>query len=280
MLPRHWRVLVLVCSSVCGARITQAQEAAASTPAGLGTGLGADQFVLIVAGTFDMGWDPRIGQSAIRDDRAPVHSVTISHDFWIQKTEVTQTQWAAVMGKNPSKFSKCGETCPVERVSWDDVQTFLKKLNASTPGVTYRLPTEAEWEYAARAGTTGNDRGDLDARAWHYANAGDKTHPVALKKPNAWGLYDTLGNVWEWVQDWYNATYYTFSPAVDPRGPGFGNFDSQVRYSQRVLRGGAWFGNPRVGGLEVRPATRFAREPLDRTNSDAGFRLVRVPAAG
>ena len=124
------------------------------------------------------------------------------------------------MGSNPSFFDECGD-CPVERVSWDDVQEFIGRLNALEGEVRYRLPTEAEWEYAARAGTSG-DRygGDLDAIAWYRENSEGRTHPVGQKAPNAFGLHDMLGNVFEWVQDWYGA--YPGGSVTDPRGPGPG----------------------------------------------------------
>ena len=114
----------------------------------------------------------------------------------IGKYEVTQELWQAVMGSNPSHFNECGPDCPVEQVSWDDVQAFIAKLNAREGGQRYRLPTEAEWEYAARAGTSGDRYGNLDAIAWYVDNSRDRTHPVGQKAPNAWGLHDMLGNVW------------------------------------------------------------------------------------
>lgn len=222
----------------------------------LGCGLASDQFSQIPTGTFQMG------STAGYSDELPVHTVTIS-SFNMQKTEVTQGQWRAVMGTNPSYFSTCGDTCPVENVSWNDIQTFLTTLNARTPGVTYRLPTEAEWEYAARAGTTGETYGALDAIAWYDVNSGGKTHAAAGKQANAWGLYDMIGNVWEWVNDWYGP--YTSASATNPSGPATG--------SDRVLRGGSWFHS----SLFARAALRGTVIPSYQYYGIFGFRLVRTP---
>jgi formylglycine-generating enzyme required for sulfatase activity len=187
------------------------------------------KFVLIPAGEFTMG-SPENEQG--RDSNEPQHKVKITKPFYMQTTEVTQAQWKAVMGNNPSYFK--GNDLPVETVSWDDAQEFIKKLSAKE-GVKYRLPTEAEWEYACRAGSTtkfyfGEDESKLDEYAWYHNNSDGKTHPVGQKKPNAWGLYDMHGNVWEWCQDWYGADYYKNSPAEDPQGP--------ASAESRVLRGG------------------------------------------
>jgi formylglycine-generating enzyme required for sulfatase activity len=162
------------------------------------------EFVLIQAWTFQMG------SNNGEPNEKPVHMVRISRPFYLGKYEVTQAQWEAVMGNNPSQF-KGDPNSPVENVSWDDVQEFikrLKRLNTRESGVKYRLPREAEWEYAAQAGTTtaysfGNDPSQLGEYAWYGENANGETHPVGQKKPNPWGLYDMHGNVWEWVQDWY-----------------------------------------------------------------------------
>jgi formylglycine-generating enzyme required for sulfatase activity/uncharacterized caspase-like protein len=188
------------------------------------------EFVPIPAGTFQMGsndWDAR-------DDEKPVHRVHITQPFYLGKYEVTQGQWLVVMGTNLSKFAG-DPNLPVESVSWDDVQEFIRRLNNQAGGTTYRLPTEAEWEYAARAGTTtrwsfGDDANQLGRYAWYEGNAGRRTHPVVQLQPNAWGLYDMYGNVWEWVQDWYGK--YASDAAVDPAGPSTG--------SSRVIRGGCW----------------------------------------
>ncbi len=229
-------------------------------------------FAYIPAGDFMMG------STNGSDDEKPVHKVTISQGFFMGRTEVTQAQWQAVMGNNPSDFKNC-PNCPVEQVSWDDAQSFVSKLNAQNDGFKYRLPSEAEWEYAARAGTTGDYAGNLDAMAWYYENAGDqrlsgegsadklksnnnRTHDVATKQPNAWGLYDMHGNVWEWCQDWYADSYYANSPSVNPTGATSG--------SVRVRRGGGWGG----GAVYLRSALRFGVSPSLRGGS-LGFRVVR-----
>ena len=156
--------------------------------------------------------------------------VRISRGFWLGKHEVTQSEWQAITGTNPSYFSGCGK-CPVESVSWNDVQNYIRKLNARAGRGRYRLPTEAEWEYAARAGTSGDRyQSNLDGIAWYSGNRGKRTQPVGRKAPNGFGLHDMLGNVWEWVQDWYSD--YPGGLVVDPRGPGSG--------SDRVSRGGSW----------------------------------------
>jgi formylglycine-generating enzyme required for sulfatase activity len=182
------------------------------------------EFVRIPAGEFMMG------SNSGGEDEKPVHRVRITRPFEMGKYEVTQAQWEAVMGSNPSRFKGPGR--PVEEVSWNDAQEFLGKLNAVGDGYRYRMPSEAEWEYAARAGTTGDHASNLDAMAWYDANSGSQTHPVGAKQPNGWGLHDMHGNVWEWCQDWYDQSYYRSSPAADPTGPASG--------TSRVLRGGSW----------------------------------------
>ena len=196
----------------------------------LGHGVKMD-FVPIPSGSFMMG--DKNGD----DEEKPVHKVTISKPFHMGKFEVTQEQWEVVMGSNPSHFK--GAKKPVDRVSWEACQTFIKKLNEkfARSGVTFALPTEAEWVYACRAGSTsrfgfGDGQTDLAQYAWFEGNAGGETHPVGQKKPNAWGLYDMHGNVWEWCADWYDGDYYKKSPAVDPTGP--------TAVTSRVLRGGSW----------------------------------------
>jgi formylglycine-generating enzyme required for sulfatase activity len=213
------------------------------------------EFVSIEPGSFEMG-----SYSGF-DEEKPVHRVTISRRFQMQITEVTQGQWEAVMGSNPSYFKNCGKDCPVEQVSWNDAKVFIVRLNERNDGWLYRLPTEAEWEYAARAGTTGQFAGNLDDMAWYDANSGNTTHPVSQKQANAWGLYDMHGNVWEWVEDWYG--HYPSGAATDPKGPSSG--------SARVCRGGSWFN----GAGSCRSELRNISAPDDRGN-DLGFRLVRT----
>jgi formylglycine-generating enzyme required for sulfatase activity len=187
------------------------------------------KLVYIPPGEFMMGSND--GDS----DEKPVHKVRISKGFYMGVYEVTQAQWQAVMGTNPSNFK--GDNLPVETVSWNDATEFCKKLSQKE-GRTYRLPTEAEWEYACRADSNtrfcfGDNDSGLDDYAWYgYEKSGKQTHPVGQKKPNAFGLYDMHGNVWEWCQDWYDEDYYSRSPEVDPQGHDTG--------SARVLRGGSW----------------------------------------
>jgi formylglycine-generating enzyme required for sulfatase activity len=201
------------------------------------------------------------------DDEKPVHRVTISQPFYLGKYEITQAQWEKVIGKNSSKFQG-DPNLPVENVSWHDTQDFIKKLNAKEGGNAYRLPTEAEWEYAARAGTTtaysfGDDPVLLNQYGWYASNSDNKTHPVGQLKDNPWGLYDMHGNVWEWVEDWY-ADKYPSEPQTDPKGPKEG--------SVKVLRGGSFFGSPE----DLRSAVRVRDWPGGRFRS-SGFRCVRVP---
>jgi formylglycine-generating enzyme required for sulfatase activity len=221
--------------------------------------------VLIPAGSFMMGTDKDFGEDFY--DETPQHKVNIGKPFYLGKYAVTQTQWTAVMGSNPSRFK--GQNNPVEQVSWDDAQDFTNRLNRKEGHKRYRLPTEAEWEYAARAGTTstysfGDDAGSMEQYAWYVNNSGDTTHPVGQKKPNAWGLYDMHGNVYEWVQDWYGEKYYSGSPSTDPRGPSSG--------SNRVLRGGSWFNN----AATCRSAYRDDLSPGNRRVL-LGFRLALSP---
>ena len=207
-------------------------------------------------------------------DEGPQHQVRLTRPFYMQTTEVTQAQWETVMGNNPSYFSGC-PTCPVENVSWNDVQEFITKMNARGEG-TYSLPTEARWEYAARAGsTTAFYNGDitelecgydpnLDAIGWYCYNSGSKTHAVAGKAPNAWGLYDMSGNVWEWCSDWFASDYYSNSPPDDPQGPSTG--------ASRVFRGGSWL----ISARRCRSADRDYGPP-DSRPSYFGFRLALSP---
>jgi len=188
--------------------------------------------VKIEPGEFMMGCSTN--DDGCKADEKPAHRVRITKTFEIGKYEVTQTQWQAVMGTNPSVLR--GEDRPVESISKGEAQDFLNKLNARSDGYQYRLPTEAEWEYAARAGSTGPFAGELDEIAWYAGNSEDETHPVGKKKPNAWGIYDMQGNVREWVQDFYSANYYSVSPTENPTGPAAGT---------RGGRGGAQFGQRR-----------------------------------
>jgi formylglycine-generating enzyme required for sulfatase activity len=220
------------------------------------------QFVLIPAGTFLMGSG---SEEEGDEDEQPRHQVTISQPFYLQITPVTQGQWQRVMGENPSYFQECGEDCPVENVSWNDAQEFIKKLNRLEKTDRYRLPTEAEWEYACRAGNTqsycfGDGEAELGQYAWYADNSQKSTHPVGRLKPNAWGLYDMHGNVYEWCQDWYGE--YPSGPVSDPKGPSAGEY--------RVLRGGSWDGE----AGDVRSAYRLRLTPGYRYGHE-GFRVAR-----
>ncbi len=213
-------------------------------------------FVLVPAGSYKMGSD---SFEAFAIEK-PSHSVTISKPFEMQTTEVTQAQWKVVMGSNPSNFQD--DDLPVDYVSWNDTQEFIRKINERDPGRNYRLPTEAEWEYACRAGTTKEWHGNIHVVAWYDGNSGGKTHPVGQLEANAWGLYDMLGNVWEWCSDWYGN--YSPESIIDPIGPTSG--------SQRVFRGGSY-------GSDVwhtRSSTRGSDVPSNGSNR-LGFRLVRDP---
>ncbi|TAN41392.1 MAG: hypothetical protein EPN22_15435 [Nitrospirae bacterium] len=235
------------------------------------------EMVLVKGGCYQMGDTFGDGDS----DEKPVHEVCVD-DFYIGKFEVTQGQWQAVMGNNPSNFKNCGDNCPVENVSWNDAQEFISRLNEKVPlskGGTrglYRLPTEAEWEYAARSGGkrekyAGGD--DVDSVAWYNGNSGGgffssgKTQPVGTKAPNGLGIYDMSGNVWEWVQDWKGS--YSSGSQNNPTGPSSGK--------ARVIRGGGvsmhfdeWY---------TRTSHRHGYDPADPYGiggSYLGFRLVRT----
>jgi len=217
------------------------------------------EMVVIPAGSFEMGSD-----SSDLSDEKPAHSVTIGKRFAIGRTEITQGQWKAVMGSNPSHFSDCGDDCPVEKVSWNDAQDFVRKLSQKT-GRSYRLPSEAEWEYACRAGGTHTYCGSesVDSVAWYERNSGDRTHPVASKQGNAWGLYDMSGNVWEWTEDCRNESYNG--------APSDGSAWMSGNCRKHAVRGGS--------SKFYRHFTRFAyRQPMGAAVRDdfIGFRLART----
>ena len=217
------------------------------------------EMVRVEAGTFTMGATPEM------DDpynwEKPTHQVTLTNDYYIGKYEVTQALWQAVMNSNPSNFK--GDNLPVEQVSWDDCQKFISKLNSIT-GKTFRLPTEAEWEYAARGGKKSrgyqySGSSIISDVAWCYVNSDSKTHAVGTKQSNELGIYDMTGNVWEWCQDWYGS--YSSSSQVNPTGDNSG--------SNRVNRGGSWSYAARV----CRSSYRDSIAP-DYRNDDLGLRLV------
>ncbi|MGH9647952.1 MAG: formylglycine-generating enzyme family protein [Bryobacteraceae bacterium] len=286
----------------------QGQSAPSSTPSKAVPGTkNASQieFVKIPAGEFMMGCVK--GDTDCIEDEVPTHQVQLTKGFEMGKYEVTQAQWEAVMGSNPSDNK--GPKNPVDNVSKDDIHAFLDKLNAQNDGYKYRLPTEAEWEYAARAGAPDHPKASLGEYAWFNDNSGDTSHPVGLKKPNAWGLYDMLGNVREWVDD--RAAYYDYAPlpevSVDPKGPqpgrggggggfggggrgrgGFGRgakggppkgFDEKGRL---LINGGGADGLPlfRGGGWDnfapyLRVSSRYYYYGTDLKVGDIGFRVAR-----
>ncbi|MFA6293661.1 MAG: formylglycine-generating enzyme family protein [Victivallales bacterium] len=228
--------------------------------------LGGDvtmKLALIPAGKFVMG-SPETEKDRLVFE-GPQHPVTISKAYYIGVTEVTQGQYEAVMGKNPSSFKFPDN--PVENVLWKEAAEFCENLSEKTKKKV-RLPSEAEWEYACRAGTATlySFRGNLADYAWFNDNAGKKTHPVGLKKPNPAGLYDMHGNVWEWCSDWYEEKYYANAKTVDPQGPDTGK--------KRSLRGGSWTARPQ----RCSTAVRGGGDPAERAKY-IGFRVV-VPAAG
>ncbi len=215
------------------------------------------EFVTVPAGPFKMG-----SRIKFMEDEKPVHDVEISR-FSLSRTETPQSLWVAVMGDNPS--CNKGDEFPVENVSWVQVQVFLNRLEQAT-GEAYRLPTEAEWEYACKAGKTGFIGAILQFRphkeAWYQDNSDFKTRKSALKDANPFGLYDMLGNVWEWCSDYYSPTYYKDEPVKDPKGPETGE--------KRVIRGGAW----NSLGKDVRPTNRHASDPASG-DCAIGFRLAK-----
>ena len=221
--------------------------------------------IFVKGGTFTMGATSEQGSEAFSNEK-PTHSVTLS-DYYIGKYEVTQAQWEAVMGNNPSYFTGDPDY-PVEGVSWNDVQEYITKLNQLT-GKSYRLPTEAEWEYAARGGAESkgykySGSHTLSYVAWYEDNSNSKTHPVGTKNPNELGIYDMSGNVWEWCNDWYASDYYNNSPQTNPQGPLWGSF--------RVIRGGGWSYFALICRVSIR-----SYEPAGFRGTYLGFRLVLVP---
>jgi formylglycine-generating enzyme required for sulfatase activity len=263
-LPR--RSFLLAAATLGTPRLSGQQKPGAY---GLTALLDGSGLVRIPAGEF------RMGSASGEADEAPVHRVRISQAFEIGRFEVSQAQWETVMldphakagavrttpdgatvGSNPSHFK--GPSLPVESVSWDDIQVFFARLNARDRDHTYRLPTEAEWEYAGR-----DAAGGIAGRAWYKDNSGDATHPVGAKQPSARGIFDTLGNVGEWVQDWYSATYYGESPAADPQGPASGSY--------RIFRGGSWLDPAKY----CRVTARNFEFPVSRLYN-VGFRIVRM----
>ena len=233
-------------------------------------------FVMIPAGEFVMGTHdldealferPEADSSRIADE-APAHRVAFKKTFYLGRTEVTQQQWLKVMGTKPGPDSHWQRSdwreLPLVSISWDRAQEYVRRLNERNDKFRYRLPTEAEWEYAARAGSHGLRPfpvEQLKDHAWYIENSDDIPQPVATRRPNAWGLYDMLGNAWEWVGDWYGPDTYTRGATVNPKGPPTGRL--------RVRRGGSYHCQPHL----VRSAYRAADKP-DQTYSVLGFRLL------
>jgi len=256
---RNFVIGCIVLFAMAGTAFSETKEPPKKLAADLGGGVKMEM-VLIPAGEFLMGSPDRI-------QREPQHRVRITRPFFLGKCQVTQEQWQAVMGKNPSQFK--GPRNPVENVSWDDCRQFVGQLNAKVGWrkARFALPTEAQWEYACRAGSTtrwcfGDDESKFGEYAWCRANSDGKTHPVGEKKPNAWGLYDMYGNVAEWCQDLYDAAYYEHSPKDDPTGPATGKI--------RVFRGGCW------DFKDCGSATRGHSVPRSRSFY-MGFRVALVP---
>ena len=287
LLPQYCRVrwsllscvmlaAALACAPGCGGQSLTAVQVMSATMDATPDGViqAPPGFVYIAPGTFMMG-SPSSEEGGLENETQ--HSVTLTGGFYLQTTEVTQGEWQRVMGSNPSRFTSCGSDCPVEQVSWLDAVGYANALSradglsecydssgnvrggGSIYGCSgYRLPTEAEWEYAARAGTTGSRYDTLDQVAWYDGNSGGEVHGVGELQANAWGLHDMLGNVWEWTHDWYG-TYG--STVTDPAGASSGSY--------RVYRGGCWSSEARY----VRAANRGSDGPGYRLTR--GFRLAR-----
>lgn len=255
LAARHVFV-ALAASALC---LGMSPKPRADSPEALSIDLGNGvvmEFVRIDPGSFSMGSENS------RADEKPATKVSITKPFYLGKFEVMQEQWQAVMEANPAHYQ--GANLPVEQVSWNDCQEFLAKLNRKLDRYKFRLPSEAEWEYACRAGTTteysfGDGEARLDEFGWFRGNAGRKTHPAGAKKPNPWGLFDMHGNVWEWCQDWYGP--YPGGEVSDPTGASDGK--------QRVIRGGSWS----HGGRDLWSSFRLKFAP------DFRFRSIGVRIA-
>ncbi len=215
------------------------------------------EFVYVPAGSFLMG-----SKTGTADER-PVHKVTLREGFYMGRYEITQAQWQSVMGANPSRLK--GDDLPVEQISWTDAQAFIQKLNERGDPFTYRLPSEAEWEYAARAGATEDLPHDLNAMAWYFDNAMGKTHPVGEKQANAWGLHDMHGNVWEWCQDIYHDSY-----KGAPTDGSAWTTGGDAKY--RVMRGCSYMDN----AFYSRSSERVRVAPENRIPV-GGLRLIAIP---
>lgn len=219
-----------------------------------------NSMVWVTGGSFIMGND------AGEPDERPAYEVVVD-GYAISKYPVTQRQWSVIMGTNPTEFAGCDQ-CPIDKVSWNDAQKFIAILNELT-GKKFSLPTEAEWEYAAKGGKESKPfkyagSNDIDSVAWYTGNSGRMPHPVGQKLPNALGLYDMCGNVWEWCLDWYNKNYYELNESNNPMGPSSG--------AGRVRRGGSWF----TQAINCKTTTRN-NVKQDYSDDSGGFRLVQYP---
>ncbi len=276
-MSRGSAMKAIVVFMVCAVPLAGCEAVPVGTHAGerrtvdLGEGVSLD-LVWIPQGEFLMG-SPEDEEDRF-DDEGPQHRVRISRGFWMGRYEVTQGQWQAVMGSNPSGFTGDGRL-PVEQVSWEDCQAFLRKLNGRVSGGRFRLPSEAEWEYACRAGTWrrfsfGDDDSRLGEYAWYWENSGRTTHPVGGKEPNAWGLYDMHGNVLEWCEDdWHEYDWHGEYVGAPTDGSAWVD---APRGLYRVYRGGGWWDYP----AGCRSACRYWNDPV-RLGHGLGFRVV-LPA--
>lgn len=269
LLPRCPRFLFVVWAALLAASgLTGGDESKAPragspwTLADLGC-----ELLWVEPGNFTMG-SPADEPSRNKAE-GPRTEVTLTRGFWLGRTEVTQAQYEILVGSNPSTFKAAGREAPADRVSWLDAMAYCQRLTEREraagrlpKGYSYTLPTEAQWEYACRAGTTGAYPGEPEAMAWNEGNSGGTTHPVAQKKPNAWGFYDMTGNILEWCRDWYGP--YPGGSVTDPTGPGRGHY--------RIARGGSW----RVDSAIGRSAARGGGSP-GRLDYTLGFRLALCP---
>jgi len=261
-----WLIAVLLLSESMACAIPGDARGGAASGTRFNSPVAGLEMVFVKGGCYRMGADG--DDCDATPEERPMHEVCVD-DFFIGRFEVTQGQWKAVMGSDTSASSTCAaEDCPVDNVSWSDVQAFVATLNRKDGGARFRLPTEAEWEYAARSGgraeryAGGNDLGGV---SWYADNSGKINHPVGTKAPNGLGLYDMSGNVWEMTSDWYSATYYSGSPRDNPKGPSAGD--------DHVVRGGC-----RTGGVANQRTTRRTfindRTKGNGRGGNVGFRLL------
>lgn len=263
-MTKNWVLSAVIVLSANLAYAVEGNKKASTSPAPL-KDPATIEMVQVKGGCYQMGGDT---YGDVEPEEKPMHEVCVD-DFFIGKYEVTQGQWKKVMGSNPAIDKSCGENCPVDNVSWNDAQDFISKLNSRSGGSKYRLPTEAEFEYAHRSGgkserySGGND---VESVGWYGANSGGRgrIHPVGTKAPNGLGIYDMSGNVWEMTNDWYGSEYYSNSPRNNPKGPGSG--------VERVKKGGGANSPPE----NLRTSRRGSETP-DARHFLIGFRLAKTP---